>query len=150
MILQKKKIQFSALPIALLIILQAGLASPDLRLQNGQLKGTVRNHNDVPVKDARIFLVTSGSDCTVFSDEKGEFIVNVPAGTYQVTIEKTGFVKAFYGEVKIRADAENALAVQLNEPHIRIDPSPDEPHNLRRKVLLVPSWFWRQFKRMFR
>lgn len=91
-----------------LLLIVTFLASTTVGAQaqsNGAVTGTVRNAGGVPIAGASVSLRPARAGL-VRSDAHGDFtIANVPAGTYDITVSKGGFVPYTYGGLVVPASA---------------------------------------------
>ncbi|HEX8709601.1 MAG TPA: carboxypeptidase-like regulatory domain-containing protein [Pyrinomonadaceae bacterium] len=60
-------------------------------LQTGKLVGTVLDVNDARIVGAAIKIENARFGRRLFSGDEGDFEVELPAGTYQITVQKEGF-----------------------------------------------------------
>ncbi|MBZ5604436.1 MAG: carboxypeptidase-like regulatory domain-containing protein [Acidobacteriia bacterium] len=92
-------------------------ATPALaQAATGTLEGTVTDQQGAVIAGAEIKMVepTTNSTRTATSNDVGRFtIVNIPPGTYDVTVTKTGFTAAKYSAQKIDVGGQLTLNVSL-------------------------------------
>ena len=82
----------------------------------GALEGTVNDPNGALVQGASVKLhnVGTGVDTTATTDERGSFnFQNLEAGTYTVTIEKTGFRRSVTTDVVVKVGSVTPIIVNL-------------------------------------
>ena len=79
----------------------------------GTISGVVTNHAGAPVRMARVTLSARelGSNRSALTDQQGRFVfVALPAGRYQLTAHKQGFVRTGYGA---RAPGRPGISIPL-------------------------------------
>src|SRR5690242_2048137 len=105
---------FGALGVALLVVTLSSVAvGQHIR---GALQGTVDDPNGAVVQGASVTLrnVSTGAETTATTDERGSFnFQNLEAGTYSVTVEKTGFRKSVTTEVAVKVGSVTPVTVNL-------------------------------------
>ena len=96
LIMNLHQIKFSgllllAVLVALSFIHVAGSFGQGAMRQMGMLKGTVRGYDEKPIAGASITVEPSGGRGAVQSNEAGEFEIPLPAGIYNVLVQKSGY-----------------------------------------------------------
>src|SRR5688572_31133594 len=91
----------------------------------GALQGTVNDPNGALVQGASVTLrnVSTGAETTATTDDRGSFnFQNLVAGTYTVTIEKTGFRRSLTTDiaVKVGGVTPDRKSTRLNSSHSQI------------------------------
>lgn len=84
--------------------------------QTGRVAGLVVDVNDARIVGARITLENAEVKRTRRSDDEGRFDVEVPAGTYQITVEQPGFKKFQLPEFRVGTD--------VSELNVRMEVAP--------------------------
>jgi hypothetical protein len=82
----------------------------------GALEGNVRDPNGAIVQGANVTLRNTGTgrEITVITNEEGRFnFQNLEAGTYTLTIEKSGFRKYMASDVTVKVGSVTPLVAQL-------------------------------------
>jgi hypothetical protein len=105
-------------------------SAPDLQAQDatGALYGSVVNAVGQPLANVRITIV--GTRCSTVTDAAGAFeLLAVPAGTYTVRAELTGYVSSELPGVRISDDQIGRAEFRLTPPRV-IPPEADDtcPH----------------------
>ncbi|MEP6535725.1 MAG: TonB-dependent receptor [Bryobacteraceae bacterium] len=80
------------------------------------LSGTVRDEQDETIASAKVALLDQSKGLTkqAITDSNGAFVFSqIAASTYELTVERTGFSKARYGDVVINADDQRSLEIKL-------------------------------------
>ena len=114
----------------LLILLQVGITAlpclTNARVENpnSRITGVVLDRNDARVVNAMITIKNDGFVRRVRSDDEGRFELELPAGSYEISVEQPGF-KTYKRSLRAEADA----AAQLNI-HLAVDP-PRGPLKIR-------------------
>ena len=81
--------------------------------QGGRLSGVVLDVNDARVFDAKVTVRARNFTREVFTDETGQFTINLPAGEYSLTVQANGFCQ-FEGEaLKIISSTTEMINVHL-------------------------------------
>ncbi|HEX5887624.1 MAG TPA: carboxypeptidase-like regulatory domain-containing protein, partial [Pyrinomonadaceae bacterium] len=105
--------------VLLLIVLSLLLAAPVLaQTHRASLRGTVYDPNGAVIQGAAVTLtnVATNEARTTTSNDKGEYtIASLPAGVYQVEVEKSPFVK-FSGRVELLVNQTGYENVTLQVP----------------------------------
>ena len=99
-----------------LLLLLAFAISCFSQVDQGQLAGTVKDNSDSVVPRATVTVVNtaSGRSATAATGENGAFIfTNLLIGTYDVTVEASGFKKALQKNVKIDAASRASLEILM-------------------------------------
>jgi hypothetical protein len=76
---------------------------------NGTIRGRVSDATGASIPDATVTMANAevGFDKTVTADGNGEFVVvNLPLGTYKITVAKTGFSSVSYQQIVLNAGKE--------------------------------------------
>ncbi len=103
--------------VPLIIVMWGTLSSPLVGQGKGELEGTVLDINKEAIPQAEVQLKheDSGQMFSFKSNEEGEFSSSsVPAGNYNLTVEKEGF-QSFTGELKLRPNIVRKIKVTLVE-----------------------------------
>ena len=114
----------------LVILLQVGitalpcLANASVKNPNSRITGVVLDRNDARVVGAVITIKNDGFIRRVRSDDEGRFELELPAGSYELSVEQPGF-KTY----KRSLHAEAGATTQLNI-HLEVDP-PRGPLKIR-------------------
>lgn len=115
----------------LLILLQVGitalpcLANARVENPNSRITGVVLDRNDARVVGAVITIKNDGFIRRVRSDDEGRFELELPAGSYEISVEQPGFKT--YKRSSLQAEA--GATAQLNI-HLEVDP-PRGPLKIR-------------------
>src|SRR5215470_16025696 len=83
-----------ALPICFILTLQSTLLAQDA---TGKVLGTITDQNGAVVPGAKIKVTNTATHISheTTSDKDGNYeVIALPIGTYQVTVEQTGFKKS--------------------------------------------------------
>src|ERR1051325_8008220 len=82
----------------------------------GALQGTINDPNGALVQGASVTLrnVSTGAETTATTDERGSFnFQNLEAGTYSVTVEKTGFRRSITTDVAVKVGSVTPVTINL-------------------------------------
>jgi len=82
----------------------------------GALQGTVNDPNGALVQGASVTLrnVSTGAETTATTDDRGSFnFQNLVAGTYTVTIEKTGFRRSLTTDIAVKVGGVTPVNINL-------------------------------------
>jgi hypothetical protein len=99
--------------LLLLVTLSSIAAGQHIR---GALQGTVNDPNGALVQGASVTLrnVSTGAETTATTDERGSFnFQNLEAGTYTVTVEKTGFRRSLTKDVAVKVGSVTPVTIGL-------------------------------------
>lgn len=112
-----------AIPILLLLALvpallapEAGVGLPSARAaasQSGSLKGVVLDPNDARIAGAVIRMEGASFFRETESDEEGNFEIELPGGTYRLTVEKEGFKRFSLSPVQLSVGGHEVLKVHM-------------------------------------
>ena len=98
-------------PLLAVILLSWALAVPSFADLTGDVQGTVTDASGARVADAKIAIknTSTGATRTVTSGSEGEFsLPQLEIGSYQITVEKTGF-KSFTQPVLVRSGEKTRI-----------------------------------------
>lgn len=101
---------------ALFVLGLLGLAPVVLAQTTSTIEGTIADQQGLPVAGAAIHVVNSGMgiDRTAKSESDGTFRVSgLPAGTYTLTVSKTGFAPTTIRELQVTVNQTVTLTVSL-------------------------------------
>lgn len=79
----------------------------------GMLVGLVNDQNGARIPDAKINIESKNLKKEIRSDAEGVFQIDLPAGTYQVSVESYGFRTFKRKDVQIRTHSTKALDAVL-------------------------------------
>jgi hypothetical protein len=83
----------------------------------GKLTGSILDEQENPIVAATIVL--EGTRLGAFSDDQGNYtILNIPAGTYELTISRLGFEAMRVQNVIVSADQTTTLPITMRESTI--------------------------------
>jgi outer membrane receptor protein involved in Fe transport len=86
----------------------------------GKLAGTVLDQNDKPVIAATV--IVGGLNMGAYSDTTGKYsILNIPAGTYEITFSRLGYEKTLVNNVVISADRTTSLDMTMKEAAVAME-----------------------------
>jgi hypothetical protein len=93
---------------------------PHQDLDQGWIYGTVTNTTQIPLQDALVCasLATSNSianSLCIFTNEKGEYTLTLPSGTYTVTASKDGYEKSIVQNILVKSGELNKVDFTLKE-----------------------------------
>jgi iron complex outermembrane recepter protein len=100
-----------AAKIILLVIIAC--ASLSFAQQTGRITGIVVDVNGSRVVGAAIRIESSDFKQTKRSDDEGRFELEAPAGTYELTVEQSGFKKYRRRDVRVGSGTRELGNVQL-------------------------------------
>lgn len=133
------------------------------RLSDGSLPpvhgiyGKVVDPSGTVVANARVIATSQGSGSqSAYSDSNGEFRMELPAGTYQVTVEMTGFTSAKQSNVQVSSGArylnytlsvaDTAETVEVADELEKLEPGANGEdlgdlfeYNLKEKVTILKN-----------
>jgi uncharacterized membrane protein len=81
--------------------------------QTSRIVGTVLDKNESRIIGAVVKIENAQFSRTAASDEEGVFEVEVPAGTYLITVEMEGFKKFELSSFRAKADARKRLSIHM-------------------------------------
>jgi hypothetical protein len=87
------------------------MVEPELPV--GQLRGLVRSFSGKPVQ-ARVYVEPGGTE--VFSDASGRFQIDVPPGTYRISLQARGYLRQ-KRTVKVEKNGVSIINVDMREVH---------------------------------
>lgn len=104
---------------------------------NGTIRGRVADTTGASIPNATVAVANTdvGFDKTVSADGNGEFVIlNLPLGTYKITVTKTGFSTTAYQQIVLNAGKEltidpvlkvgaNTTEIEVTAETAGIDPS---------------------------
>jgi hypothetical protein len=97
--------------LLLIVTFIAGMSAAAQAQTNNTIAGTVRNGAGAPIAGASVF-ISPARAAKVTTDAHGAFtIANVPAGSYDVTVTKGGFVVWTYAGVSVPGAAPLAVVL---------------------------------------
>jgi uncharacterized membrane protein len=118
-----------------LILLQVGVATlpclANVRVESGsetqqsRISGVVLDRNDARIVGAAITIKNEGFVRRVRSDDEGRFELELPAGTYEISVEQRGFKT--YKLSSLRVDAGATAQIDI---HLEVQ-RPKEPLKIR-------------------
>ena len=109
----KRQALFGVLGLLLMLVFAPLVLAQHIR---GALEGTVTDQNGAVVQGAAVTLqsVGTGVEAKASTDERGRFgFQNLEAGTYTITVEKSGFRKSLTTDVIVKVGSVTPLAVNL-------------------------------------
>ena len=132
-----RKSAFSVMLGATLVAGGSAYAHAQSQSINGTIRGRVADTTGASIPAATVAVVNTdvGFDKTVTADGNGEFVVlNLPLGTYKITVTKTGFSSVSYQQIVLNAGKEltidpvlkvgaNTTEIEVTAETAGIDPS---------------------------
>lgn len=85
----------------ILLLVVVAWASLSFAQQTGRITGIVVDANDARVVGATVRIENADFTQTRRSDDQGRFELNAPAGTYELTVEQSGFKKFRMRDVRV-------------------------------------------------
>lgn len=104
--------------ILLVVVACAGLSFAQ---QAGRITGVVVDPNDARVVGATIKIANADFKQTRRTDSEGKFELKVPAGTYELTVEQSGFKKFRLRGVRVETGTRELDNIKLE---VAVPPSP--------------------------
>jgi len=74
--------------------------------QSSRVAGLVLDANDARIVGAKITVENAQVKKSVRSDDEGKFEVNIPSGTYHITVQQPGFKKFQLPEFRVEENSE--------------------------------------------
>jgi len=107
--------------VVLGVVLGLGLGPADLQAgTTGKLAGTVLDEGKKPVVAATV--IVGGLNMGAYSDTLGDYaILNIPAGTYEVSFSRLGYEKTVVSNVVISADRTAWLSIEMKEAAVAME-----------------------------
>lgn len=102
-----------------LMLLALVLLSPVSAHQTAKIKGVVFDPQDAVVVRARIRIESNIVKRDIESDDFGEFEFDAPFGSYEITIESSGFKKLILTGFQLKADVQKLI--------VHLEPLPPFP-----------------------
>jgi hypothetical protein len=113
------------------LIIEVLAQQPCVKPQHGGVAGRLRDLCEVGIGKA-VITAKSGKVKRKFkSNAAGKFEVCLPAGIYQITVEKYGFKRYIVNDVEVRANATTTLNLDMEAGYASDDPNAE-------KALLKP------------
>lgn len=86
----------------------------------GKLSGHVRDSEERPIAAATIRIV--GQPFGAYSDSEGQYtILNVPPGTYELSVTRLGYAPTRVTDVRVSADQTTRLPIQMSETALAME-----------------------------
>lgn len=101
--------------ILFLIAICSGL-SAGLQTQMSRVSGVVLDVNEARIVGAMITIENAQVKKVKRSDDEGRFEVDLPAGTYQITVEQSGFKKFRLSQFELEAPANLNIRMEVDPP----------------------------------
>jgi hypothetical protein len=79
----------------------------------GKLMGLILDANDARVVNATVRITRPKIKREIKSGQEGEFEVEMPAGSYQITVEANGFRRFVYSPFKIKSNVSEMINIHL-------------------------------------
>jgi outer membrane receptor protein involved in Fe transport len=107
--------------IAMLLVgLVLGVSGPVRAGTTGKIAGRVLDAAEEPIASATIRLI--GQPFGAYSDAEGRFtILNVPPGTYEVSVTRLGYAPFRITDVQVSADLTTQLSVEMTETAVAME-----------------------------
>lgn len=87
--------------------------SPAGRERQSRIVGVVLDPNGARIASAAVRIENAGARREAYTGEEGSFEVELPAGTYRITVEAEGFRKVEIVSFRARADRRESLEVRM-------------------------------------
>lgn len=98
------------------VLIFAGQRRATARAQNSQMSeivGVVLDANNARITEAIITIENAQFSRVLLSDDEGNFEIKLPAGTYQMTVEKDGFQTFELSPFRAKAHVRELLNVRM-------------------------------------
>jgi uncharacterized membrane protein len=107
-------ILLAALAAALFVLTEQGLLSVQAqKSQTSKITGVVLDANNARIASATIKIENALLNREVQSGEEGNFEFELPAGTYQITVEKDGFRRFVVADFRAKAKRNELIKIHL-------------------------------------
>lgn len=102
------------LSVALFATTEQSLSSVQAqKSQTSKIVGVVLDANNARIVNATIKIENASLSREVQSGEEGDFEFELPAGTYQITVEKDGFHRFEIADFRAKAKSSKRIKIQL-------------------------------------
>jgi hypothetical protein len=79
----------------------------------GKIMGLILDANDSRVINATVRIASPKIKREIQSGQEGEFEVEMPAGSYQITVEANGFRRFVYSPFKVKPNVSEMINIHL-------------------------------------
>ncbi len=100
-------------------VLHAQHSHPSSVSQSGKIAGVVLDINDARIADATVIIERAKFKRELRSGDAGEFEIELPAGVYQITVEKHGFNRFVVESLKVKPKVTEMINIHMNVMVIR-------------------------------
>ena len=96
-----------------LLALASALSVPAGGGRKSRIAGVVLDTNGARIPSAAVRVENAGARREAYTSEEGSFEVELPAGTYGITVEAEGFKNFVLSSFRARADRRESLKVSM-------------------------------------
>lgn len=96
-----------------LLALASALSVPAGGGRKSRIAGVVLDPNGARIASAAVRIENAGAQREALTGDEGSFEVELPAGTYRITVEAQGFKKFVLPSFRARADRRESLKVSM-------------------------------------
>ena len=111
----------------IILLVVVACASLSFAQQAGRITGVVVDPNDARVVGAVVRIENADFKQTRRSDSEGKFELKAPAGTYELTVEQSGFKKFRLRDVRVGTETRELGKIKLEvappQSPVKITPS---------------------------
>ena len=100
-------------PAVFILAVQGHSPGDDRNLRASKIIGVVLDRNDARIADATVRIENAQFSREVYTSDEGAFEVELPAGTYRITVEAQGFRAVEVVSFHVRADKSESLKVRM-------------------------------------
>ena len=112
----------------IILLVVVACASLSFAQQAGRITGVVVDPNDALVVGATVKIENAGFKQTRRTDSEGKFELRAPAGTYELTVEQSGFKKFRLREVRVGTERRELgnIKLEVAPPQSPVEITPGE------------------------
>lgn len=107
------KLRCFALPLLVLVTLALAPHSPSIDHVTGKLAGRVIDQNGAVIPNVKILVESKTFEIKVTSDDDGNYAVELPAGSYRLSVDDPRFHKFGKKNVRVESSRPTKLDIRL-------------------------------------
>ena len=109
--------------ISLALIIEVLAQQPCVKPQHGGVAGSLRDLCEIGIAKAAITAKSGKVKRKFKSDRAGKFEVCLPAGPYQIIVEKYGFKRYILNDVEVKPNATTKVSLDIEAGYATNDPN---------------------------